>query len=349
MSENTMTVIRTPETVGAEIRSLTATAKAMTLYYGIEIGRRLAEAKELVPHGGWMDWLERETEFSQPTANRFMRLFSEYGTDQQSLFGAESKYSTLNNLSISNALRLLAVPEEERESFAAEVDAEHISSRELEAAIRERDEAKKALAESDEGHALAMAEVEANLEAAQEDARKAKAKAKELQEREATFRQELAEAESELKALRERPVEVAVERDEKAIAEAVKAAEKKAAKDLAAHRKAAAARDEAAAKEQKALKDQIAELEKKLALAKTAATADTSREQELAKAREEISALKKQVAMSGAEVAGAKVLFAAWQEAYARLQAAVEAAPEEAREKLLSAVRAQAGRWAEGR
>ena len=348
MNENTMTVIRTPETVGAEIRSLTATAKAMTLYYGIEIGRRLAEAKELVPHGGWLDWLDRETEFSQPTANRFMRLFAEYGADQQSLFGVESKYSALNNISISNALRLLAVPEEERESFAAEVDAEHISSRDLEAAIRERDEARKALAESDEGHALAMAEAQANLDEAREDARKASQKVKEMQERETTFRQELAEAEKELKDLRERPVEVAVERDEKAIAEAVKEAEKKAAKDLAALRKSATELENAASKEQKALKDQIAELEKKLAKAKTAA-ADTSREQELSQAREEISALRKQLAMSGAEVAGAKVLFAAWQEAYARLQAAVEAAPEEAREKLLSAVRAQAGRWAEGR
>lgn len=32
---------RTPETVGAEIRGLTAQAKQMTLWFGIEIGRRL--------------------------------------------------------------------------------------------------------------------------------------------------------------------------------------------------------------------------------------------------------------------------------------------------------------------
>lgn len=38
---------RTPETVGAEIRGLTAQAKQMTLWFGIEIGRRLCEVKEM--------------------------------------------------------------------------------------------------------------------------------------------------------------------------------------------------------------------------------------------------------------------------------------------------------------
>ena len=137
--------VRTPETVGAEIRNLTSAARYLNVYYAVEIGRRLTEAKELVPHGEWMNWLKEETEFSQPTANRFMRVFAEYGADQGNLFGAETKYSTLNNLSVSNALRLLAVPEEEREEFALEVDAEHLSTKELEQAIRERDEARKAL------------------------------------------------------------------------------------------------------------------------------------------------------------------------------------------------------------
>ena len=42
---------RTPETVGAEIRGLTAQAKRMTLWFGIEIGRRLCEVKEMIGHG----------------------------------------------------------------------------------------------------------------------------------------------------------------------------------------------------------------------------------------------------------------------------------------------------------
>lgn len=136
---------RTPKRIGEEIRSLTYQAKCMTVYFGVEIGRRLVEAKELVGHGGWGNFVQNETEFSQATASRFMKVFEAYGADQIGIFGAEAKSSTLQNLSISNALRLLAVPEEEREGFAAEVDAEHISARELEKVIRERDEAPEQL------------------------------------------------------------------------------------------------------------------------------------------------------------------------------------------------------------
>ena len=44
MSEKNLTV--SPERLGAEIRELTRQAKAMTLYYGVEIGRRLEAALE---------------------------------------------------------------------------------------------------------------------------------------------------------------------------------------------------------------------------------------------------------------------------------------------------------------
>ena len=53
---NDLTV--TPERLGVEIRELTRQAKAMTLYYGVEIGRRLISAKNLVPYGTWGAGLE---------------------------------------------------------------------------------------------------------------------------------------------------------------------------------------------------------------------------------------------------------------------------------------------------
>lgn len=100
---NELGIKRTPETVGAEIRGLTAQAKQMTLWFGIEIGRRLCEVKEMIGHGEWLPYLKAQTEFSQSTASRFMTLYREYGAQQQTLFGAESNYPTLNNLSISDA------------------------------------------------------------------------------------------------------------------------------------------------------------------------------------------------------------------------------------------------------
>lgn len=135
---NEVQKVRTPDSIGIEIRALTEQARIITLWYGIEIGRRLTEVKELVGHGGWLLFLENQTGFSQPTASRFMRLYKEYGAEQTSLFGAESKYSALNNLSVSKALSLLAIPEAEREEFTESHDVENMTTRELEQAIKDK-------------------------------------------------------------------------------------------------------------------------------------------------------------------------------------------------------------------
>jgi len=40
----------------------------------IEIGRRLAIARELVKHGEWRPWLKREFDWSEDTAERFIHV-----------------------------------------------------------------------------------------------------------------------------------------------------------------------------------------------------------------------------------------------------------------------------------
>ncbi len=214
---------RTPDIIGAEIRGLTQQAKTMTLWFGIEIGRRLTEAKEMLEHGQWLPYLKEQTEFSQPSASRLMRLYDEYGAKQTSLFGAESNYSTLNNLSISNALRLLAVPEDEREEFAAEHDVEHMSARELDELIKQRDEAEKRAARAEEQ----VQQAADGAAKADEQYQKARQELHLLREKLGNAEAQKAAAEKELSELRERPVEVAVEVDEKAVAEAVTAARAK--------------------------------------------------------------------------------------------------------------------------
>lgn len=214
---------RTPDIIGAEIRGLTQQAKTMTLWFGIEIGRRLTEAKEMLEHGQWLPYLKEQTEFSQPSASRLMRLYDEYGAKQTSLFGAESNYSTLNNLSISNALRLLAVPEDEREEFAAEHDVEHMSARELDELIKQRDEAEKRAARAEEQ----VQQAADGAAKADEQYQKAKQELHLLREKLGNAEAQKAAAEKELSELRERPVEVAVEVDEKAVEEAVTAARAK--------------------------------------------------------------------------------------------------------------------------
>ena len=214
---------RTPDVIGAEIRGLTQQAKSMTLWFGIEIGRRLTEAKALLEHGQWLPYLKEQTEFSQPSASRLMRLYDEYGAKQTSLFGAELNYSTLNNLSISNALRLLAVPEDEREEFALEHDVEHMSARERDELIKQRDEAEQRAARAEEQ----VQQAADGAARADEQYQKAKQELHLLREKLGNAEAQKAAAEKELSELRERPVEVAVEVDEKAVAEAVTAARAK--------------------------------------------------------------------------------------------------------------------------
>lgn len=268
MSEQNLMV--SPEKLGAEIRELTRQAKAMTLYYGVEIGRRLEAAKSMVPYGGWGTWLRENTEFSQATATRFMRVFNEYGAAQIGIFGAVPESSTLQNLSISNALRLLAVPEEEREDFAREVDAEHISARELEEAIRERDEARKHLETADRelGETQkALRDTEAELAETKDALEDQRVKREDAEDAAQKMEAMLREAES-------RPVEVAI--DETAVQRAVEEA------------KAAAAEEK---------KKAVAELEKKLKAAESAARdAGKSAGEAAEKARAEAEELRKRLA-----------------------------------------------------
>lgn len=336
-------VARTPETLGAEVRNLTNAARYITVYYGIEIGRRLTEAKELVAHGEWMDWLKNETELSQSAANRLMRIYAEYGQKMGLGIAPDANSSMLNNLSVSNALRLLAVPEEERETFAETVDAEHLSTRELEEAIRERDEAikreKEALARENDTK-LNLQMTESRLEDALKEARDATMAARKQNEEFSLIENEYIEKISELE---KRPIEVAVQEPdpaeiERRVQEATEAAR---AEKAATEQKLAEEKKKAKAAADK-LREKLKAAEEKLASAgaEDKAAAET--------AQAEISALKKQLAMSGEEMVTFKLRFAEWQEAYAamlRALAEVEKLDGEKAAKGAAAIRSQAEKW----
>lgn len=110
--------------ITSEIKDICRQAQSMALMYAVEIGRRLTEAKEVLPHGEWGEWLKNEVEFSQRSANNFMKLFQEYGSEQLSFFSFNVNSQTFANLSYSKALALLAVPEDEREAFADVLEAD---------------------------------------------------------------------------------------------------------------------------------------------------------------------------------------------------------------------------------
>lgn len=205
---NELTEKRTPELIGAEIRMYVSAGRAITMLCGIEIGRRLVEVKDMLGHGEWLPWLERETEFSERHAQNYMKVFREYGAMQMNLFGPETNTKSFADLPITKALALLSIPESEREEFAEAVDAEHISVRELQQAIEEKKAAEaRALAALQETDTVRHERDALSLQLKHE-----KEKAKELEAR---------------------PVEVAVEKDEEAIAAAAKEAREKAEAEAA--------------------------------------------------------------------------------------------------------------------
>ena len=183
---------RTIETITDEILDAKRTGGEAIL----TIGRCLIEAKDMLPHGEWLPWLNERVEFSERTARNFMRLAREW-TNRQ----------TLADLGAAKALTLLALPADEREQFVEDHNVIDMSARQLKEAIRERDEARKA-AEAAKADASAAEQARAKmaedmrttqnlLESARADADSAGSRARVLEEK--------------LRMLQEQPVEVAVE------------------------------------------------------------------------------------------------------------------------------------------
>ena len=289
------------ETITAEVLELKRTAGNAIL----DIGRRLIEAKAILPHGDWLPWLEDKVDFSERTAQGFMALARAYSNPQ-----------TLADLGASKALALLALPEQEREPFAGAVrlvdgqekTVQEMSTRELRQAIRERDEARAAQEKMAADMAFANERIEGlntDLQAKSEEADRAG--------------DEAARLAAELKALQERPRDVAVQEvpDQAAIDEAVKQNQMENDRvqlELRQNIKAAQKAAADAADKQKALEERRDALESKLAKAKEAQkSAEAERDAlkaQLEAAREQAKKAAGSATLSAdAELAQFKLLF----------------------------------------
>lgn len=160
--------IRPIETITAEIQILKQRAGEDI----IGIGQRLIEAKEQLQHGEWLPWLRDEVQFSERSAQQFMRIAKEYSNPQ-----------LVADLGVRKALNLLALPESEREEFAAEkheINGEEksvaeMTARELEQTIKELQAVRKELedakaeldgvAEEKVGYEKKVAQLNAKIEA----------------------------------------------------------------------------------------------------------------------------------------------------------------------------------------
>lgn len=309
---------RTVAVVTLEIKTLQGQAMQSALSYAIQIGMRLVEAKSMVDHGEWGNYV-KELGYSQSTAQNLMKIFEEYGDDQLSLFG-DPKSQAFGNLSYTKALALLAVPAEEREAFVEENDVDGMSTRELQAAIRERDEARLEKEKAETEQKLA------------EEARK------EMERHAAMANKRVEELQRELEELRARPVEVAVEPmvDKVALAKAKAEATEKLLKELNKAKADAQKAKDALEKEKKAGADKLAKAEEE---AKEAEKEKEKAVRQKEQAEEVAEKLRKELAASGNKaVVTFGVHFTAVQEGLAKMLECMEeletAGDRENREKL---------------
>ena len=323
---------RTLPMIAEEIRYLDNQAKRLVLGHAIEIGRRLMEAKELCQHGEWETYLREQVHYSTSSANNFIQVFKAYGATQQSLFGPMAVSEEVGNLPYTKALALLAVPEEERESFIKENPVEDMSVRELKQAIKERDEA-RALAEERQKKVA-----EAMHNEAQEGIRRTEAESR-LQKSE----KEREKLQKRVTELENRPIEVAIQRDEEAIRKAVEETEEKAAEELRKQKEAA---EQLRAEWKKNLK----ELEdSRKALEAAEEKLKTSTAGELDAAKEELQKLREAADKAERKAALGEVmaLFKQWQNIRNQLLGAVNGLDWENKDKMTKAMRAQIKMWSE--
>ncbi len=242
---NDVVAVRSIEIVTAEIHTIRDNVARVFMDGVVQIGRRLEEAKQLVPQGEWLAYLDKELGYKPSTAQNYMRIAREFGDGQVGLSG-KTPGDFFGNLGYSQLLPLLGLPEEEREQLAEEHDLAGMSSREIQALVKERDEAKANADMLESALADKIADEQAlqgKLDTAQADLAKQKDKAKAQAEAAKANAETAAELQRKLDALEQQantPRELTEEeraamREEIAAeqAEAVQAAEARAADALA--------------------------------------------------------------------------------------------------------------------
>lgn len=292
-----VTVTRSIDTITVELLRL----KQDLAHNIIGIGQHLIEAKAMLSHGEWLPWLSEHAHFSEKTAQNYMRVAREFPNPQ-----------LVADLGVRKALALLELPSADREEFAEDHDVLDMTARQLESAIKERNdailaaEAAKADAQAAEDSRAKMA---ADMEVLESIHRAA-------QEGEAQARQELEAVRAELQALRDKPVDVAVQTvvDE----EAVKKARDEAVSAMKAKIDAAETARKAAEDKRKAAERDLAEAKKQAGANAAILSRAEKAEAELAEARRQLNAAveeeKRSMVNQNGDMALFNVLFQQTQE-----------------------------------
>ena len=123
-----MTLANTNNTELSRIDGLAMEARALRTSIDLnmwQLARVFTEAKELVPHGEWGNWLKENANVSVRTAQDMMAAYKRFGSDPR-----------FENIGQSAAFKLLPLPVEAEEQFMQEHDVNAMSTREIEEAVK---------------------------------------------------------------------------------------------------------------------------------------------------------------------------------------------------------------------
>lgn len=287
-------------------RETVATVTEVLARNGIKIGQLLKEAKENVPHGEWENWLRKNVDYSLTTAQRFMKLADAYAG--QLAAGDEDVAELLASMLPSKAYVLAQLAPAQRKEFVQEHDTEQMSVREIQAALKAKEEAERRASEAEQA-----------AEAEQQKAKAAEEASADLVAQLEEMRQTLQAVQSggqispEERAAIEKEARRAAEEAAKA---KIEAAKKKAEKEL----------DRARADGAEALKKAKEEQDKALKAAVEQARAEAAREAEQATVQK-VAELEEQLRSMAANASPYRIKFGACfeavQSAFGRLVAIV--------------------------
>lgn len=192
-AEYTLVQERTLPVIISEIHIIEHNVTRTALEGAVQIGARLQEAKEKVGHGNFEEWCQENLNYTKRTAERFMKLSAEYGDES----GLSPNATLMSHFSITKALSLLKVPEEERETFIEEHDVEGMTVKEMEEAIRTANEERDAAIKHTEAAESAL---KAKTEVADKLSEELEKKQKKLDRTEAKLKKELEGRQAEIDA-----------------------------------------------------------------------------------------------------------------------------------------------------
>ena len=233
--------VRSPAVIAAEINIIKSQTAGIIQVLGtqinngiFEIGRLLCEAKEVISHGEWGTWLKENVDYSDSTAQSFMKVYREFSDGQVDLLTGKTQAELFGNLDTSKLLELFKLPKSERAQLAEDNDLSKMSVRDIKKLVKEHTElSKKVIEQGDIISDLEKSknEAECKLSKLESDVKEGKDKAKSESDK---LKKDLKEARTKLDELTKSPPAAEISEDEikRIKAEAIAESEAKYKADL---------------------------------------------------------------------------------------------------------------------